>query len=313
MLVPVPEIAMMSLAALREQYSHHALTVRNVCADTLKARLISLDRLFDYFGPPQTAGDLFAKLNHTTLSEFLTDYAGRYGPGSRQNMHSAARGFLRFAYEEQFMAHDLSGLVPTVRRRAMAELPKALPDGSIIMLEESIDRSSPAGRRDAAIVCLLSTYGVRGVQVRRLYLEHIDWRNARIHFPAAKSGRPIEQYLTERAGNRLADYIANARPPSPLPEVFLTLTTAAPLTDSSYLSRIIRRRLRRAQVPVPEGVSLGTHGLRHAFATRMSGQVPFKDVVDMLGHRDPSSTLIYAKADVQTLQQAALPWPGGLS
>jgi integrase len=73
---------------------------------------------------------------------------------------------------------------------------------------------------------------------------------------------------------------------------------------------MIHRRLQRAEVPVPAGVSGGTHGLRHAFAVRMTGRVPFKDVVDMLGHRDPSSTLIYAKADVQTLQQAALPWPG---
>jgi integrase len=224
-------------------------------------------------------------------------------------MHSAARGFLRFAYEEQFMAQDLSALVPTVRRRAMAELPKALPDACIIELEDSIDRSCPAGRRDAAITCLLSTYGVRGVQIRRLCLEHIDWQNERIHFPSAKRGRPIEQHLTDRAANRLADYISNGRPQSPLPEVFLMLTTAAPLTDSS-LSSMIRRRLQRAQVLVPEGVSRGTHGFRHAFAVRMTGQVPFKDVVDMLGHRDPSSTLIYAKADVRTLQQAALPWPG---
>ncbi len=310
MLSPVPDIALMSLTALREQYSHHALSIRNVCADTLKVRLISLDRLFGYFGPPQMASELFAKLGHETLTEFLIDYAARYGPGSRQNMHSAARGFLRFAYEEQFMAQDLSALVPTVRRRAMAELPKALPDACISALEDSIDRSCPAGRRDAAIVCLLSTYGVRGVQVRRLCLEHIDWHNERIHFPPAKRGRPIEQHLTVKAGNRLADYISNARPQSPLPEVFLTLSTAAPLMDSSYLSRMIRRRLQRAQVSVPEGVSHGTHGLRHAFSVRMTGQVPFKDVVDMLGHRDPSSTLIYAKADVQTLQQAALPWPG---
>ncbi len=310
MLLPPHGPALMTLPTLREQYSHHALAIRNVCEDTLKARLISLDRLFDYFGPPTTAAELFDSINPATLTAFLLDYAERYGPGSRQNMHSAARGFLRFAYEEQFMANDLSALVPTVRRRAMARLPKALPDSCISALEDSIDRSCPAGRRDAAIVCLLSTYGVRGAQVRRLCLEHIDWHNQRIHFPPAKRGRPIEQHLTDKAGNRLADYITNGRPPSLLPEVFLTLTTAVPLSDSSHLSKVIHRRLDRAGLIVPKGVSRGTHGLRHAFAVRMTGQVPFKDVVDMLGHRDPSSTMIYAKADVQTLQQAALPWPG---
>ncbi len=304
------ETAEIRLPALREQYCHYALSIRQVCPETLKARLVCLDRFFDYLGPPRTAKELFAQLNPARLSEFLFDYAARYGPGSRQNMHSAARGFLRFAYEEQFMPRDLSALVPTLRRRPLAGLPKALPAPCICALEESIDRSSPAGRRDAAIICLLSTYGVRAIQIRRLCLEHIDWQNRRIHFSAAKRGRAIEQHLTIKAGNRLADYITNARPSSPLPEVFLTLTTAVAFSDSSPLSTMIHRRLQRAKVPVPAGVSRGTYGLRHAFAVRMTGEVPFKDVVDMLGHRDPSSTLIYAKADVQTLQQAALPWPG---
>jgi len=207
------------------------------------------------------------------------------------------------------MPHDLSGLVPTVRRRAMAELPRALPDSCISALEDSINRGCPAGRRNAAIICLLSTYGVRGIQIRRLRLEHIDWQNERIHFPAAKRGRAVVQHLSVKAGNRLADYITNGRPPSDLPEVFLTLTTACALTRT-YLSMMIAQRIQRAKIQVPEGVSRGTHGFRHAFAVRMTGQVPFKDLVDMLGHRDPSSTLIYAKADVQRLQQAALPWPG---
>ena len=307
MWLPALNLAKITLPALREQYCHHALTIRNLCLDTVKARLTCIDRLFDHFGPPETAAELFANLDHTTLSEFLLDYATRYGPGSRQNMYSAARGFLRFSYEEQLMPHDLAALVPTVRRRTLAALPKALPDSCISALENSIDRSCPVGRRDAAIICLLSTYGVRGVQIRQLCLEHIDWQNERIHFPAAKGGRPIEQHLTVKAGNRLADYITDGRPQSSLPEIFLPVTTATPL---KYLSKIIDRRLQRAKVPVPEGVSRGTHGLRHAFAVRMTGRVPFKDVVDMLGHRDPSSTLIYAKTDGQTLQQAALPWPG---
>lgn len=298
-----------TLLMLREQYCHYALTIRNVCEDTAKARLIYLKRLFDYFGPPRMANELFAKIDHTTLSEFLVDYSDGYGPGSRKNMYAAARGFLRFAYEERLTPRDLSALVPSLRRYRMATLPKALPDSCISALENSIDRSCPAGLRDSAIICLLNTYGVRGVQIRRLRLEHIDWQNERIRFLAVKGGRPIEQHLTVKVGNRLADYITMGRHQSPLPEVFLKLATATALTDSSYLSNVIRRRLQAAEACVPEGVSRGTHGLRHAFAVRMTGKVPFKDVVDMLGHRDPSTTMIYAKTDVQTLRQAALPWP----
>jgi site-specific recombinase XerD len=40
--------------------------------------------------------------------------------------------------------------------------------------------------------------------------------------------------------------------------------------------------------------------------------VPFKDVADVLGHRRLDSTAIYAKLDVHSLVETALPWPGGL-
>ncbi len=212
MLNSVANPAMLTLSALRERYRHYNLTIRNVCEDTVKVRLAYVDRLFNYLEPPETAAALFFKIDYATLGAFFIDYSMRYGPGSRQNMYSAARSFLRFAYEEQFMANDLSALVPTVRRYRMSGLPKALPEACILAREESIDRSDPVGRRDAAIICLLSTYGVRGIQVRRLRLEDIDWRNERIHFHAAKGGRPIEQHLTAKAGNRLTDYIVNGRP-----------------------------------------------------------------------------------------------------
>ena len=311
MSIAAAEAARMAPAALLERYRRYALSIRSASPETLRKRSVYLRRLFEFLGPPPNAGALFAGLGPTTISAFLADYAPRHGPCSRGNMHATLRGFLRFAYEEQFLARDLSGLVPAVRRRAGAQLPRALPEGCIAALERSIERRSPEGRRDAAIVCLLDTYGVRGTQIRALRLEHIDWAGERIRFPACKGGRPLEQPLTAKVGNRLAEYIAGGRPQSACREVFLVQATGTALPRSQALSRIVERRLRQAGVRVPAGVSRGTHGFRHAFAVRLVGRVPFKDLADMLGHRSPSSTLLYGKVDVQTLRQAALPWPGG--
>ena len=113
-------------------------------------------------------------------------------------------------------------------------------------------------------------------------------------------------------GNRLADYLRKGRPSSPHREVFLRTTKPlGPLACPSELSEILRKRIEQAGITLPEGVPYGSHGFRHAFASRMYGRVPFKDVVDMLGHRDPCSTLIYGKVDLVSLRKAALPWPGG--
>ena len=114
------------------------------------------------------------------------------------------------------------------------------------------------------------------------------------------------------AGNRLADYIRHGRPACSHREIFLTVRAPfKPIRHPHQLSRILRVRMKALGVKLPEGVDYGSHGFRHAFASRLYGTVPFKDLVDMLGHCDPSTTLLYGKIAVATLQKAALPWPGG--
>jgi site-specific recombinase XerC len=39
--------------------------------------------------------------------------------------------------------------------------------------------------------------------------------------------------------------------------------------------------------------------------------VPFKAIADVLGHGSLASTEIYAKLDLGSLSQVAMPWPGG--
>ena len=128
MAAAVADAPVMTLATLRERYRHYALTIRSVSAELVRKRFIYFGRLFEFLGRPQSAGELFSKLGPRTIAAFLIDYAPHHGPGSRQDMHGALRALLRFAYEEGFMAQDLSVLVPTVRNRASAQLPRALPE-----------------------------------------------------------------------------------------------------------------------------------------------------------------------------------------
>jgi integrase len=81
------------------------------------------------------------------------------------------------------------------------------------------------------------------------------------------------------------------------------------MTDSRNLSNITRRRFKQAGIKLSEGVSYGTHGFRHAFATRLVGHIPFLELSEMLGHSSPNSTFLYSKVAFSMLQEAVIPWP----
>jgi len=301
-----------SLCTLIELFCSDALRVRCVAEETVNAEILYLIRFFRHFGLPDSSDELVRVVSPGSISAFLTEYAEGNSSGSVRWMQVSLRSFLRFAYRSVLFDRDFSALVPVRSIRRLGTVPRCLPDECIAQLRSGIDRSSAAGLRDSAIICLLAIYGVRGVQIRRLRLDGIDWRNERIHFPAAKGGRPIEQHLMPEAGNLLSEYIRSTRPSSEHPEIFLTLHEPfCPLPNATYLSNTVKRHIKRLGLVLPDGVSHGTHGFRHAFASRMVGKVPFKDLIDQLGHRDPTSTLIYSKVDLDGLRQAALPWPGG--
>jgi integrase len=193
----------------------------------------------------------------------------------------------------------------------LSSVPKAIDDETAQRLLNSVDTKIPIGLRDYAILLLLITYGVRSIHVRKLRLEDIYWEDNRIHFRAVKKGKAINQYLTPEVGNSLLAYINEARQNSvPHSEVFLiSRPPFNPIKAASTIRSMIAERLRRIDAHLPEGVSHGAHSFRHAFATRLVGDVPFKHIADMLGHRDLSSAFIYSKVSFSNLAKAAQPWP----
>ena len=60
------------------------------------------------------------------------------------------------------------------------------------------------------------------------------------------------------------------------------------------------------------GGSTGSHLFRHSLATQMLNQgASLCEIGDLLRHRRPDTTAIYAKVDLISLRSLALPWPGG--
>ena len=71
MLLPSIDGAGMTLPALREQYRHYALIIRNVCAPA-RERLRYIDCLFEHLGQPQTVAELFVGLTPSTPLSFFS-------------------------------------------------------------------------------------------------------------------------------------------------------------------------------------------------------------------------------------------------
>ena len=295
---------------LLEQYAQFAQRVRDLSVETICSQKLYIKRFFAS-GTTAAPAKLFTELNTDCIKRFLFDYTREHGPGSRRWMQFSLRSFFKFAWLNHYTSCDLSVAIPTVRSVSLKSVPKGIDDHNVRLLLKSIDTDSAIGLRDFAIIQMLTTYGVRGIHIRYLRLNHIDWQNNKIEFQSAKRGKTIIQHLTPEVGNSLIAYIQNGRPNHVShPEVFLTaIPPFHPFTQSGSFSSIIARRLRQAGIALPEGTSRGTHPFRHGFASRLTGKVPLKYIADMLGHRDIASSFIYSKVDFNALKETALPWP----
>lgn len=70
---------------------------------------------------------------------------------------------------------------------------------------------------------------------------------------------------------------------------------------------IVHRHFARCGLKLPNS---GTRTLRHSWAIRaLTHDSAIKAIADVLGHRYLNTTFIYAKADLKTLRQVAMPWP----
>jgi site-specific recombinase XerD len=230
----------------------------------------------------------------------------RRGAWSRRTIHDYAqrlRAFFLYAEACGWCRKGLAAGIMPPRFMADENVPKGIRRDDVLRLLASVRGDRPAEKRDRAILMLFVIYGLRAGEVAGLRLDDLDWENEVIRVRCPKPGRTHVWPLSPDVGNAILSYIREARPTGYGRSLFFTIYAPIQPVTRKTLGKIVHDRL--AGIGIVTG-RRGTHALRHAAAQHLLDQgMSMKVIGDFLGHRDPSSTVIYAKVNLAALREVA--------
>jgi integrase/recombinase XerD len=297
--VPVPDPFSDALPGFFE-YLDRERGVRPVTIGGYRHHLRRFERFLSRIGVAK-----LSELSPSIMSAFVADRASEgLQVASLQDCCGVLRVFLRYAHREGAIGRDLSATVEWPLTYRLSSVPRSITWEEVGRVLAGVDRRSPCGKRDWAILMLLVTYGLRGREVAALTLDDIDWRREHLRVPERKAGHSTAFPLSPSVAEALVDYLQHGRPRSDERRLFLRAVAPFRPISHSVVAQRAAHYLRQAQIDVPRP---GSHTLRHTCVQRLvDADFSLKTIGDFIGHRSPRSTEVYAKVAVEQLREVAL-------
>ena len=227
----------------------------------------------------------------------------------RRSYGSSLRVFFRWAAAQGWLASSLGDAIPRPRQYRYVGLPDVLRPEDVEGILAAVDRSTPLGRRDYAVLLVAARYGLRPCDIRQLSLDEIEWRAGRIDLRQVKTGRPLVLPLLPDVAGALSAYLLDGRPSSKSRTIFLRhCAPFEPFAAENNLNAIMRKAplRRRAGLSKRKG-RRGVYLFRHTLATGLlaSGR-SLKVIADVLGHASTQTTYGYIRVDMVGLRGVAI-------
>jgi site-specific recombinase XerD len=252
----------------------------------------------------------FSSFENVTLSlvgQVVTQTAANHYKRGAESLLHYVRDFLKHLHDYNYIDIDLSVGVPKMaspRRKVY----QGFTDDEIIRLLAAVDRDTPIGKRDYAMMALAAQTGLRGVDVLKLKRNDIDWRKKEINIVQSKTGAALCVTLEAESGNALCDYLLNARPESYIPTVFLRSQHPIQTINPPSAQGIVKKYMAIAGIKFEPHRRYGFHNFRRAFGTRLlESGTPIHLLSQLLGHYDLDSARPYICVSEQGLMECCLP------
>jgi len=285
-------------------YRDYLLTERGLAPLSVRRYLTTALVFLSWLPQP-----LDASLEHLSpgqVTTFVMAEARRRRVWAAKSLTIALRSLLGFLHIAGHVGQPLGVVVPPVAGWGLRSLPRKVSTEVVSALLSSCDRTTPLGRRDHAILLVLSRLGLRNGEVARLELGDVDWQAGQI-LVRGKGNRHETLPLPVDVGQALVDYLQHGRPRTAGCRRLFVIDRA-PYTGLSLsgVCSLVVAACDRARV-----ARIGPHRLRHTVASDLLARgAPLVEVGQLLRHRALSTTAIYAKLDHRSLGELARPWPG---
>ena len=275
---------------------------RNNSDETIQRRIRVVHKFFEHLtGYGVTACIDITPQHISSFATCLADYTQK----TAERFLESLRVFLRSLYFSGHRKDDLSKAVPTLYYPKQDRIPSVWSATDVERLLTVIDRGNPKGKRDYALIFLVTQLGLRTSDVLNLKLENLNWSESRIEFIQQKTGIAVNLPIVEDLGLVIIDYLKYGRPVTNEPYLFVK--HIQPFDKMKNGHYIITQYLVKAGIPLEKSKHHGLHSLRHTLASRLLEQdVPLEIISSILGHTSVESTKPYLHIDIENLRRCAL-------
>jgi site-specific recombinase XerD len=304
--VPVTE-AQVARAALLADFETYLVKQRGLSPRSIYHVLRFADRFLDHrFGTGMM--DL-TRLRAADTTSFVQHVLASRRPYRDKTVTTHLRTFFQYLFACGATATNLALSIPKAAQRWNARLPRHLSPEGVEAVLASVRSNPRHGARDYAMLLLMARLGLRAAEVIAIQLDDIDWRAGEL-LVRGKGKLHDRLPITAEVGEALSRYLREERGPATCRTVFVT--HRAPhraFKDGQIVNAILKDALAATgQKPVTPYV--GSHLLRHSLATRLvNAGASLDEVGDVLRHRSRTSTMLYARLDIDGLRSIAQPWP----
>jgi len=292
-----------SLKAI-DKYKEYLSVEKNYSSYTVLSYISDITDFYEYL-KLEKLGNLLS-ITHSNIPRYYVSYLSTTLNLTKKSIArklSSLRTFYRYLERCEWVDTNPFEMVETPK--ADKTLPQVLYPSEIKAIFDSIDTSTPIGKRNRLIIELLYGTGMRVSELCGLKAEDIDYANdiIKLHGKGGKDRYvPMNKHITEA----LNDYIYIARPLLILKlelndhGMLLVNNHGGPLTTRGV--RVIIDNIGKS---IPEHIKAHPHTFRHTCGSDMlSGGADLRVVQEILGHTNLSTTQIYTHVSKEQIKKA---------